>query len=281
MSPYRETRPYVGLNPTTPHSAAGCRMDPPVSVPSEYGTEPAATVAALPPLLPPGTRSMSQGLPTGPYAEFSVDDPMANSSQLVLPTQTAPASNKRCTAVPVYGGLNPLRIFDPAVVSMPSTQSTSLSAMGMPHSGDAVSGCSSSVRAAASACCSASSRVTVRYALRSFSVRSTWDSASASSARGVVLPLRSAAASPVMVLRVNVVALDGSDDEVAPVGGGRIAQRGRGADQRLRHISAHHVDQVTDLRGFRERGCVDLPEARDVAENRFQLAEQAVFLVIA
>src|ERR1700729_4207494 len=123
-------------------------MEPPVSLPSEYGTVPAATVAALPPLLPPGTRSTSHGLPTEPNAEFSVDEPMANSSQLVLPTQTAPASNNRCTAVPVYGGLNPRRIFEPALGSMPSTQSTSLSAIGMPQSGDAVSGWASSVCAA-------------------------------------------------------------------------------------------------------------------------------------
>src|SRR6202140_2438968 len=115
-------RPYVGLNPTTPHSAAGCLIDPPVSVPSEYGTEPAATVAALPPLLPPGTRSMSHGLPTGPYAEFSVDDPMANSSQLVLPIGTAPASSSRCTAVAVYGGRKPSRIREPGVVGQPVTQ---------------------------------------------------------------------------------------------------------------------------------------------------------------
>src|ERR1017187_5665065 len=162
MSPYREIRPYVGLNPTTPERAAGCRIEPPVSVPSEYGTEPAATVAALPPLLPPGTRSMSHGLPTGPYAEFSIDDPIANSSQLVFPIHTAPASNNRCTAGPVYGGLNPRTIFDPAVVSMPSTQSTPFSAIGIPQRGDAVSGCSSSVRAAASACAAASSRVTAR-----------------------------------------------------------------------------------------------------------------------
>ena len=33
ISPYRDTRPYVGLNPTTPHRDAGWRMDPPVSVP--------------------------------------------------------------------------------------------------------------------------------------------------------------------------------------------------------------------------------------------------------
>ena len=62
---------------------------------------PAATAAALPPLLPPGTRERSQGLRTGRYAEFSVDEPIANSSQLVLPITTAPASSRRCTAVPV------------------------------------------------------------------------------------------------------------------------------------------------------------------------------------
>ena len=30
--PYREMRPYVGLKPTTPHSDAGCRTEPPVSL---------------------------------------------------------------------------------------------------------------------------------------------------------------------------------------------------------------------------------------------------------
>src|SRR5580692_9241751 len=256
-------------------------MEPPVSLPSEYGTDPAATVAALPPLLPPGTRSMSQGLPTGPYAEFSVDDPMANSSQLVLPTHTAPASNKRCTAVPVYGGLNPLSIFDPAVVSMPSTQSTSLSAMGMPHNGEAVSGCSSSVRAAASACCSASSRVTTRYAFKSFSLFSACANASARSARGVVVPSRSAAARSVIVLRVKFVALNGADDEIAPVCHGRIAQRRGGTDRRLWHVSPHHIDEVTDLRRLCELRSVDLLQPRDVTEDRFQLAEQAALLRIA
>ena len=36
-SPYRDTRPYVGFTPTTPHSAAGWRTDPPVSEPSASG----------------------------------------------------------------------------------------------------------------------------------------------------------------------------------------------------------------------------------------------------
>ena len=64
--PKRETVPYVGLRPTIPHSAAGWRIEPPVSVPSAHGARPAATAAALPPLEPPGTRVRSHGFRTGP-----------------------------------------------------------------------------------------------------------------------------------------------------------------------------------------------------------------------
>ena len=48
---------------------------------------------------PPGTRSRSTGLRTGPNAEFSFDEPMANSSQLALPMMTPPAASRRVTAV--------------------------------------------------------------------------------------------------------------------------------------------------------------------------------------
>ena len=79
-------------------------MEPPVSEPSASGTIRAATAAADPPLEPPGVRSSAHGLRVGPNAEFSVDDPIANSSQFVLPTMTAPAATSRSTAVAVYGG---------------------------------------------------------------------------------------------------------------------------------------------------------------------------------
>ena len=91
MTPYRLTRPYVGLRPTTPQNEAGCRIDPPVSVPSVAGQIPAATAAAEPPLEPPGTYSGFHGFLTGPNAEFSFDEPIANSSMLSLPTETVPA----------------------------------------------------------------------------------------------------------------------------------------------------------------------------------------------
>src|ERR687885_1890700 len=101
--------------PTTPHSAAGWRTEPPVSDPKATGTMRVATAAADPPDEPPGTRAVSQGLRTTPNAEFSFDDPIANSSQFVLPTRTAPAASSRWTTVASYGGTNVSRMRDEAV----------------------------------------------------------------------------------------------------------------------------------------------------------------------
>src|SRR5204863_10141498 len=97
--PYRDSRPYVGLTPTTPQNDAGWRMEPPVSNPEASGTQRAATAAAEPPLDPPGVRSIAHGLRTAPNAEFSLDDPIANSSQFVLATMTASAAIRRSTMV--------------------------------------------------------------------------------------------------------------------------------------------------------------------------------------
>ena len=87
--------------PTTPHRAAGWRMEPPVSEPRPRDAKPAATAAALPPDDPPGTRVGSCGCFVGPKAEFSVELPMANSSRLVLPMGMAPAATSRSTTVAV------------------------------------------------------------------------------------------------------------------------------------------------------------------------------------
>jgi hypothetical protein len=59
----------------------------------------AATAAADPPDEPPGTRVKSRGFLTGPYPEFSFDEPIANSSQFIFPSTTAPAAFNRATAV--------------------------------------------------------------------------------------------------------------------------------------------------------------------------------------
>src|SRR5690606_15127891 len=134
-SPYLDTPPYVGLAPTTPQTAAGWRIEPPVSVPTASGAWNDAIDALDPPDEPPGMRSRSHGLRVGPYAEFSVDDPIANSSMLVLPSTTTSAARSRETTVESYGGFQPSRIFEPHVVGTPRWVSTSFSASGTPASG--------------------------------------------------------------------------------------------------------------------------------------------------
>ena len=106
-----------------------------MSLPRLTGAKPAATAAALPPLEPPGTRDVSSGLRVGPNAEFSVLEPIANSSRFVLPTMMAPASRKRDTTVASYGGFQPSRILEEHVVSTPWVHRLSFMAIGTPASG--------------------------------------------------------------------------------------------------------------------------------------------------
>ena len=90
--------------PTVPVMAAGWRIEPPVSVAVAPRHRSAATAADEPPEEPPGTSATleplrRQGLTTGPKRLVSFDEPMANSSQLSLPSMTAPASHRFCVTV--------------------------------------------------------------------------------------------------------------------------------------------------------------------------------------
>jgi hypothetical protein len=70
-TPSAETRPHVGLKPTTPQQAAGRRIEPALSVPSATSHRPAARAAPFPPLDPPGIRPASSGLTTAPKCGLS------------------------------------------------------------------------------------------------------------------------------------------------------------------------------------------------------------------
>ena len=60
------TRHALGLKPTMPHSAAGMRVEPPVSVPIAMSHMRSAAATAAPDEEPPGTRARSAGLPGVP-----------------------------------------------------------------------------------------------------------------------------------------------------------------------------------------------------------------------
>src|SRR6188474_2206561 len=59
ITPAPGYRPTVGLRPAMPQNDAGTRIDPNVSSATARGAMRAATAAAEPPLLPPGTREVS------------------------------------------------------------------------------------------------------------------------------------------------------------------------------------------------------------------------------
>ena len=107
-------------------------MEPPVSVAVAPGHIRAAIAAALPPELPPGTRLRSQGFLTAPKYDVSFDEPIANSSILVLPKLTAPASLNFLTTVASYGATKLWSILEPHVVSQSSAQKISFCAIGIP-----------------------------------------------------------------------------------------------------------------------------------------------------
>ena len=90
-----DVRPRDGFRPTTPHQAAGRRIEPPMSEAWATGTKPAATAAAAPPLDPAVERAVSHGLRQAPNAIGWVVGWQPNSGRAVLPTVTSPAARKR------------------------------------------------------------------------------------------------------------------------------------------------------------------------------------------
>jgi hypothetical protein len=75
-----------------PHSAAGPRIEPPVSDPSAPSTNPAATAAPEPLLDPPVKCARFQGLRAGGQGRSKEGPPCANSCVASLPSRIAPAA---------------------------------------------------------------------------------------------------------------------------------------------------------------------------------------------
>src|SRR5205814_10687934 len=95
IAPVRGTRPYVGRRPVTPQRMLGLTMLPPVSLPIEKATSPAAVAAPGPALDPEAPSSSSQGFIVCPPNQMSFS---ASAPSESLPIITAPASfNRRTT----------------------------------------------------------------------------------------------------------------------------------------------------------------------------------------
>ena len=181
--------PMEGLSPTSPVWLAGRRMEPPPSVPSASGAQPAATAAAAPPLDPPGVSAGFQGLPVVPNRGLEVKPSSVNSGTLVLPSTMAPAARTRATTSSSAAGRQPRSAGLPQVVGMSAVGRLSLSTTGTPSNGPQGEPlCQRAVLASASAR-AASSRWATK-ALSSGCTASLRARQASTTARGVSWPLR-------------------------------------------------------------------------------------------
>ena len=115
-----------------PQKLAGSLILPPVSDPRASAASQDATDAAEPPEEPPGTLFKFQGLWTFLKAEFSLEEPIANSSRLALPTIGIKLFNNFWVAVALYGDTKFSNILLDAVVFEPIRFMLSLRARGTP-----------------------------------------------------------------------------------------------------------------------------------------------------
>ena len=119
--------------PLTPQSAAGWRMEPPVSVAVAPGASRAATAAAEPPDEPPGTevccpgvfnRAVKAGFVGGAHGELVHIGFAQHHSAGLLEVFDHGG---------IVGGIKLSSIFEPQLVRTPSVQKISLCRMGTPQ----------------------------------------------------------------------------------------------------------------------------------------------------
>src|SRR4051794_10878969 len=119
-TPVRLHSPYVGLMPAMPHSAAGPRIEPPVSDPVPPRIMPEATAAPVPDDEPAVKCSGFHGLRAGGQGRSKDGPPMANSCVASLPISTVPASRHFRTVTASSAGTLSASSFECPVVRMPA-----------------------------------------------------------------------------------------------------------------------------------------------------------------
>src|ERR1700732_737796 len=110
----------------------GLTMLPPVSLPIEKPTSPAAVAAPEPALEPDDPSSSSHGFIVWPPNQMSLS---ASAPRLSLATSTAPALWSRLTTAASSEGMRFLNGSAPYVVGMPAVSTRSLAPHGMPCRG--------------------------------------------------------------------------------------------------------------------------------------------------
>src|SRR4051812_37313994 len=132
IAPVRGTRPNVGRNPVTPQRIDGATMLPPVSLPTENATSPAAVAEPGPALEPDAPSSISHGFIVWPPNQMSFS---ASAPKLSLAMSTAPAALSRATTTESALGIRLRNGSAPYVVGMSFVSIKSFTPYGIPCSG--------------------------------------------------------------------------------------------------------------------------------------------------
>ena len=135
IMPCRLTSGTVGLSPTRLCTAAGPRIDPPVSSAIATVTKLVATPEPLPLDDPLALRLGSYAFRICPPADAVLKYPAAYSPIVDFPTMTAPARRSFSTTVASRFGTKSLNRIDPYVVGMSLVSTWSLTSTGMQWSG--------------------------------------------------------------------------------------------------------------------------------------------------
>src|SRR5689334_2878656 len=117
IAPVRGTRPNVGRRPVTPQRIDGLTMLPPVSLPIEKPTRPAAVAAPGPALEPDAPSSSSHGFIVCPPNQMSFS---ASAPRLSFAMRTGPALSSRATTALSAVGTRSLYGSAPQVVGIPA-----------------------------------------------------------------------------------------------------------------------------------------------------------------
>src|SRR5262245_6570646 len=128
IAPVRATRPNVGRMPVTPQRIAGLTMLPPVSLPTENPTRPAAVAAPGPQLEPDAPSSSSHGFIVWSPNQRSLSASAPNASFAI---RTAPALFNRATTAESAAGTRLRNGSAPYVVAMSLVSSRSFTPYGM------------------------------------------------------------------------------------------------------------------------------------------------------
>src|SRR5580692_6370119 len=118
--------------PAMPHSAAGPRIEPPVSEPVPPRIMPDATAAPVPLDDPAVKCSGFHGLRAGGAGRSNDGPPSANSCVVSLPIRTVPASANFVAQVASTSGTLEDKILDWQVVGIPAVSTMSFRPIGMP-----------------------------------------------------------------------------------------------------------------------------------------------------